>query len=59
MNIYKTTAFYPTLEPNNEDNKIADQKIIFGWPISSEATKEAGKLTFVVRFYNDNYILKE
>lgn len=28
-----------------------DHKILFGWPITSEITKEAGQIKFAVRFY--------
>jgi hypothetical protein len=31
-----------------------DDKLIFGWPITSEITKQAGKLSFSVRFFIRN-----
>lgn len=38
------------------ETKADSQKIIFGWPISSEFTKAPGTIRFAVRFYryNDN-----
>lgn len=50
MQVYEIAAFYPSLESINE----TDEKVIFGWPVSQQATQEAGKLIFAIRFSNND-----
>lgn len=45
--IYSTPAFFSVVESNFE----GDDKLIFGWPITSDLTRMAGKITFSVRFF--------
>lgn len=60
--VYQTPAFFSVVET---DYITGDDKLIFGWPISSDITKQAGKISFSVRFYqkdisvigNDTYSL--
>lgn len=47
--VYSTPAFFSVIE---SDEITGDDKLIFGWPISSDITKNAGKITFSVRFYS-------
>ena len=49
--IQYTPAFSKTtiIDPRN-----GDEKVVFGWPITSTITKTAGTLTFSVRFYIEN-----
>lgn len=49
--IYSTPAFFSVIE---SDPDTGDDKLVFGWPISSEMTKQAGKITFSVRFYAES-----
>lgn len=41
-------------DENSTTNNNIKQKIIFGWPITSEVTAAAGNLSFFVRFYTEN-----
>lgn len=43
-----TAAFMPLIV---HDPVYGDEKLVFGWPISSEITEYPGQLTFSVRFY--------
>lgn len=49
--IYQTPAFISVIE---SDLTNGDDKLVFGWPISSDITKTAGKINFSVRFYKEN-----
>ena len=58
----KVAGYTPAFIKTTHDFVTPDDKdkVIFGWPITSEITAQAGKMQFSVRFYNeynnnDNY----
>ena len=49
----RTESFLNIVESNPN---TGDEKLVFGWPISSNITREAGKITFSVRFYHEDEV---
>lgn len=51
----KVAGYTPAFIKTTHDFVTPDDKdkVIFGWPITSEITAQAGKMTFSVRFYNE------